>query len=163
MELMVAEEIPSSEAGTVAPVLVPLQTGVSLFLSGILYSVPLACFTGAILADFSYVRDPDVQWSNFSSWLLVFGIIFLGFAIMVSTVRFLSSLTRKRRLADWLFGLFILAAAVTGLFDNFVHSHDGWTSVWPIGLTLSVLATLFIFIAMLLKVALLSNTYIVEA
>ncbi len=153
----------SSGVGVVVPVLGPYQTDASFYLSSILYSVPLVCFTGAVIADVSYVRDSDIQWSNFSSWLLAFGIIFLGFAIVVSTIRFLSSLTRKRRLADWLFGLTILSAAVAGLFDNFVHSHDGWTSVWPTGLMLSAMAALFIFIAMLLKVALLSNTYLVEA
>jgi len=125
--------------------------------------VPLVCFTGAVFADISYVKNPDIQWSNFSSWLLAFGIVFLILAIVVSIIRFSISLGRKTKQSDWPFALFILAATVSGLFDNFVHSHDGWSSVWPIGIMLSAIATLFLFIGMLLKVSSLSNTYVVEA
>ena len=160
---MVAEKLSLSGNGASVPVEGFYRTGVSLYLSGVLYSVPLVCFTGAALADLTYVKAPNIQWSNFSAWLMAFGIFFLGLAIVVSIIRLLTSLARKRGPVDWLYSLFILAAAVVGLFDNFVHSHDGWTSVWPNGLMLSAIAALLIFIAMLLKLARLSSTYVMEA
>ena len=163
MKQMVAEKIPSPEVWATVPAPGLYQTGASLYLSSILYSVPFVCFTGAVLADFSYVKNPDTQWSNFSSWLLAFGIIFLILAIAVSIIRFSTSLGGKDKQSGWPFALFILAATVSGLFDNFVHSHDGWTSVWPIGLMLSAMSTFFLLIGVLLKVTALSNTYVVEA
>ena len=163
MTQVVVEEKSFSGSGASVPDLGFYRTGASLYLSGILYSVPLVCFTGAALADLTYVKAPNIQWSNFSAWLLAFGIFFLGLAIVASIIRFFVTVTRKRGPVDWLYSLTILAAAVVGLFDNFVHSHDGWTSVWPNGLMLSAIAALLIFIAMLLKLARLSNTYVVEA
>ena len=163
MAQVVVEKLSFSGNGASVPVQGLYRTGASLYVSGILYSVPLVCFGGAFLADLTYVKSPNIQWSNFSAWLLVFGLVFLGLAIGASIIRFLTSLTRKRGPVDWLYSLFILAAAVVGLFHNFVHSHDGWTSVWPNGLMLSAIAALLIFIAMLLKLARLSNTYVVEA
>jgi uncharacterized membrane protein len=163
MKQMVAEKIPSPEVWATVPAPGQCQTGASLYVSSILYSVPLVCFTGAVFADISYVKNPDIQWSNFSSWLLAFGIIFLILAIVVSIIRFSFSFGRKTKQSGWPYALFILAATVSGLFDNFVHGHDGWTSVWPMGLMLSAMAAFFLFIGLLLKVTSLSNTYVVEA
>ncbi len=34
---------------------------------------PIACFTGALLTDIAYASTANVQWVNFSAWLLAFG------------------------------------------------------------------------------------------
>ncbi len=140
----------------------PYQSGTSLYLSTTLLWVPLVCFVGALLADIAYVDNPDIQWSNFSAWLLAFGIMFLGVGIIVSILRYLVTIRRRRRPKSWLF-LLVLAAAIAGLFDNFIHSHDGWTSVWPVGLTLSALTVLLLLLALVVKLSSLSNTYVVDA
>jgi uncharacterized membrane protein len=139
------------------------QGGVTLYVSILLFSIPLVCFAGALLSDAAYVRDPNIQWSNFASWLLAFGILSLGLAIFASVIGLLISFGRKRGPAHWLFGLFVLVAAVTALFDNFVHSHDGWTSVWPAGLMLSATTFSLLAIGMLFRVFSLSKTFVVEA
>lgn len=159
----IENEISWRDSATAVPVPGPYLSGAWFYLSSLLYCVPLTCFAGAVLADLAYVQNPDIQWSNFSSWLLAFGAAFLAVAILVSIARFLVSLGRRRSSANWLFGLFVVASAVTALFDNFIHSHDGWTAVWPTGLILSAMALFFLVVATLLKVASLSNTYMVEA
>lgn len=146
-----------------APVLGSYQSGASLYRSSLLLLVPLVCFTGALLSDIAYVKDPETQWSNFSAWLLAFGMLFLGLAIIVNIIGFVATYRRRHRPPNWLSNLFVVAAAVTALFDNFIHSHDGWTSVWPTGLMLSAMATLFLFVGIMFKIRSLSNTYVVES
>ncbi len=163
MAQTVEREISWSEAAVAAPIPGPYRSGASLYLSSVIYVVPLVCFSGALLSDIAYVRDPNIQWSNFSSWLLAFGILFLGLAILVSITRFVVSLGRKRFSNDWLSGLFIVATSMAALFDNFIHSHDGWTSVWPVGLLLTGISVLLLMVAMLLKLASLKNIYVLEA
>jgi len=141
----------------------PYQSGASFFLGTMLLSVPIFCFGAALLTDISYVKSADIQWTNFSSWLLAYGMAFIILAILVSIIRYLMTRGRTRPITDWLFGLFLLAAAVTGLFDNFIHTHDGWTSVWPTGLTLTAVTVVLLVIAVLFKLASLSGTYVVDA
>jgi uncharacterized membrane protein len=97
-------------------------------------TVPL--FLGAVLSDYAYTSTYHVQWSNFSSWLIVGGLVF-GFAALAC------SLIDLRR-ADRRGGHFavslvlILAVCVLGVVNAFVHARDAWATM-PTGLILSVI------------------------
>ena len=163
MAQLVDEELSVVELEAVGALPEPYQSASSLYLLSILFSVPLVCFAGAVLTDWAYVNDPDIQWSNFSSWLLASGILFLGLSIAGSLLHYLLTMKRARRSSQWLFGVVLVAAFIVGLFDNFVHSHDGWTSVWPVGVSLSALTALLLVVALVVKLTSLTNSYLVDA
>ena len=125
--------------------------------------MPFVCFLGALIADVAYVKNQDFQWPIFASWLLAFGALLLGLGIVVNALRYALTMRRRRKAADWLSGLFVFGALITGLSDNLVHSRDGWTSVWPVGLTLSASTVLLLLIALIFKLSSLSKYYVGEA
>ena len=104
---------------------------------------PIACFTGALLTDLAYLNsEGQVQWANFSQWLLAFGVMMGAVAALLGLVDLLSTPRDARPTAAYFhFGGSALMLTL-GLFNNFVHARDGWTGVVPTGLTLSALTVL---------------------
>ena len=104
---------------------------------------PIACFTGALLTDLAYLNsDGQVQWANFSQWLLAFGELMGVIAALFGLIDMLLTPRAARPSAAYFnFGASALVL-VLGLFNNFVHARDGWTGVVPTGLTLSVLTVM---------------------
>ena len=47
-------------------------------IHALLVPVPVVCFTGALITDIVYSRSTDMQWANFSAWLLFVGIDVIG-------------------------------------------------------------------------------------
>lgn len=108
-----------------------------------LASVPLVCFAGALLTDIVYSQSPQMQWTNFSAWLITAGLVFALFATIVGAIDFFRS--ARSGLAILHVGL-VLAAYVVELFNIFVHSRDAYTSVVPTGLTLSAIAVAMLLV-----------------
>ena len=107
-----------------------------------LVSFPIACFTGALLTDIAYVQTTNVMWADFSAWLLAAG---MAGGVAAAIAGLLSLLTNHRGRTQrpvWPIVLGSLLVLVIGLLNNFVHSRDGWTSVMPAGLALSVVTVL---------------------
>ena len=111
-----------------------------------LVPVPVVCFSGALLTDITYSRSPDMQWTNFSAWLLAVGMAFAVLAALIALIDFLvrrpsRNTRRSYHFAGrtWLWIIGSIVVMILALFNNFVHSRDAWTSVVPTGLTLSVL------------------------
>ena len=42
-------------------------------IHNLLVPVPIVCFTGALVTDIVYSQTADMQWTNFSAWLLLVG------------------------------------------------------------------------------------------
>lgn len=106
-----------------------------------LVAVPAVCFIGAMLTDWTYTKSADMQWTNFSAWLLAFGELFCGLAL----VALLFDLTDRRLrgiAAARLYAVGLIVLFVLGLFNNFIHSRDAWTSVVPQGMILSVVTVI---------------------
>ncbi len=124
-----------------------------------LRSVPLhfsaACFLGTLLTDITYWQTAEMMWTNFSAWLLTFGLLFGGLAMLASLVDLFTGRLPVRGGLGWLYVVGNLAAFVVSLFNAFIHSRDAWTSVVPTGLTLSVVAVIMILINACLGWALL--------
>ena len=161
MAQLVEDDLPFTDVAVESVEIQNYESGVFFFLATLLFSIPVVCFVGALFTDISYVNDADIQWSNFSTWLLAAGIFFLGIAIAVYAVAYLLTRDRPRTGLSWIFGLVLIAAFITGLFDNFIHSHDGWTAVWPTGITLTIVTVILLVVAVAIKVASLSNRYMV--
>jgi uncharacterized membrane protein len=93
-------------------------------------------FLGAVLSDCAYTSTYHVQWSNFSSWLIVGGLLF-GFAALVCSLVDLRRADRRGgRFAVSL--VLILAICVLGFVNALVHARDAWATM-PTGLVLSVI------------------------
>lgn len=106
-------------------------------------AVPAVCFVGALLTDITYSRSPDMQWANFSAWLLAFAEFFGALALLVALVDLTHAGVRRIPAARWR-AAGLIVVLVLGLFNNFVHSRDAWTSVVPQGLIISVVTVLIL-------------------
>lgn len=110
-----------------------------LLLAG---TVPL--FLGVLLTDIAYFNTYQVQWKNFASWLLVGALVFCGLTALFALIGMIRVDGRTRQVVVYL--LLLLGAFVLGLINAFVHASDAWASM-PLGLVLSVVATLLVFAA----------------
>lgn len=100
-------------------------------------TVPL--FLGALFSDLAYFQSYQIQWANFSSWLIVGGLFFAGFALIFAIV----DLCRASRRAPGigLYALVLLATWIAGFLNALMHARDAWATM-PGGLILSVITTL---------------------
>ena len=102
---------------------------------GLLLAFPVALFTGAVATDIAYLRTAELQWTNFSAWLITIGMVFGGLALVLALLGLLWS----RRALRLLHAAALAIMCALGLINAFKHSQDGWSSVGAVGLTLSVL------------------------
>ena len=99
--------------------------------------VPVACFVGALLTDIAYAKSADIMWSNFSAWLLAAGLLVACLAAAAGVVDLIGDRRVRAQRRVWVYAAGTALVLVLALFDNLVHTHDGWTSVVPTGLTLT--------------------------
>jgi uncharacterized membrane protein len=109
-----------------------------------LLPIPIICFVGALLTDLAYVASAEMMWLDFSSWLLLAGLIGGGGVGALLIVELIRARDRRAFLAHF---LFLLAAWVVEVFNSFIHARDGWTAVVPTGLGLSIAATALALLA----------------
>jgi uncharacterized membrane protein len=107
-------------------------------IHAMLVPFPIACFTGALFTDLAYAGSAQVQWTNFSQWLLAFGTVFAGLAAVFGLLDYFLNPRRARpAIGVWHMVLNLLLFGIA-LVNNLVHARDGWTGVVPTGLTLSL-------------------------
>jgi uncharacterized membrane protein len=111
-----------------------------------LVSFPIACFVGTLLTDLAYWKTANVMWTNFSSWLLFAGLVMGALAAIAGLVDFLGNRSIRNITAAWVHFIGNAVVLVLALFNAFVHSRDGWTSVVPTGLVLSALTVLVLLV-----------------
>ena len=112
----------------------------------LLASPPATCFTGALITDIAYWQTANMQWANFSAWLLAAGLVVALFAGIVGLLDLLLD-ARVRALGfahEYAYGNVL--AWLIAIVNSFVHSRDAWTSVVPWGLILSALTVLILLI-----------------
>ncbi len=110
-------------------------------LHGLLLAWPVALFPAALLSDITYLNSAEIQWSNFSAWLITCALIGGGLVLLWALI----ALARAKGPARRQHGLYLLLLVlmwVCGLINAFQHSRDGWSSVGTIGLILSLLSSL---------------------
>ncbi|RRV14988.1 DUF2231 domain-containing protein [Pseudomonas saudiphocaensis] len=105
-------------------------------------TVPL--FLGALFSDIAYYRSYQIQWSNFSSWLIAGGLVFCGLALLFALVNLIGAERRTGR--PLLYFLLLLVAWIVGFINALEHAKDAWASM-PQSLVLSVIVTLLVCIA----------------
>lgn len=105
-------------------------------------TVPL--FLGALLSDIAYFRTYQIQWSNFSSWLIAGGLVFCGLALLFAVVNLIRADHKKGR--PLIYFLLLAATWVLGFINALEHAKDVWATM-PLGLVLSVIVTLLACVA----------------
>ncbi len=109
-----------------------------------LLAFSLPSFLAALVSDLAYWNTFQIQWSNFSSWLIAGGLLGSGFAMLwalVDLVRFRRSGSRR----PLIYFLALLAMFVVGFINELVHAKDAW-AVMPEGLYLSIVTVLLAFV-----------------
>lgn len=114
-------------------------------LHAILLAFPFPLFLGALLSDLAYRSTFQVQWSNFSSWLIAGALFAGGFALLWALVNLFRVEAAYRPRAIVYF-VVLLAMWVLGLINAFVHAKDAW-AIMPEALYLSVITTLLALVA----------------
>lgn len=98
-------------------------------------------FPAALASDITYLNSAQIQWTNFSAWLISGGLLGGGCALIWSIIAlFRRRGSAKSRLAivAVMLGLMVIA----GLINAFQHSRDGWSSVGTTGLILSIISSI---------------------
>jgi uncharacterized membrane protein len=124
------------------PVVVP-----RLFpLFRLVFGLAAACFVGALVTDIVYSQVPDMQWSNFSMWLITAGLVIALAAAIVGLVELAVGRPQRWFRTGWALPVGAAVASIVAVFNAFVHSRDAWESVVPTGLTLSVVTVLILLL-----------------
>jgi uncharacterized membrane protein len=105
---------------------------------------PIACFVGALLTDIAYSLSGEIMWADFSTWLITAGLIMGVLAAIAGLTDFLGNRLIRVQRSAWPHLLGNVLVLVISFFNALVHSRDGWTSVVPWGLTLSVIVVLIL-------------------
>lgn len=112
----------------------------------LLLPVPVVTFTGALLTDVIYTRSENLMWSNFSAWMILAGLV-VGFVAGIFLLIDYGRNAIGRTVPGWISLFFFLAAWIIEIFNMLIHNQDGWTSVVPSGIILSLVATILLWIA----------------
>ena len=113
----------------------------------LLLSFPVALFPAALVTDIAYLRTAQIQWTNFSAWLIAGALVFGGLVLAWSLVSLLIGWRGARRLPRLAYTVVLALMCLAGLLNAFKHSQDAWSSVGAFGLTLSILCTLLALVA----------------
>jgi uncharacterized membrane protein len=98
----------------------------------------------ALFTDAMYYSNSLMQWSNFSAWLILGGLVL---ALIAAIVLAIEMLLRRTGPVRWLdFGILAVAAALS-IVNEFIHTRDAWTTVVPSGITLSAIVTVLLLVA----------------
>lgn len=116
-------------------------------LHGILLGFPVALFTSAVVSDIAYLRSYEIQWTNFSAWLISGGLVFAGAVLAWALVALILHLGSPSRTSRLIYVAVVAAMWIVGLVNAFKHSQDGWSSVGAFGLTLSIITAALALIA----------------
>jgi uncharacterized membrane protein len=104
-----------------------------------LYAFAASALIGALATDLAYWRTADFIWVEMSDWLVTIGAVVGFVALLVGIVE---TIVRREARTTWVYGLFSLVGWALSVLNALVHTRDGWTSVVPLGLILSVLTVL---------------------
>lgn len=110
-------------------------------------SFPTACFTGALLTDLAYWGTANMQWANFSAWLLAFGLLMAGLSVLAGVVDALTGYRIHGKRPAFVHVLGFVLAILMALLNSFIHARDAWVSVVPEGLLLSVATVILMCVA----------------
>jgi uncharacterized membrane protein len=112
-----------------------------------LMTFPAACFLLTLIFDIAYAKSANMMWESTSIWLLTVGLIAGAVFVVVGLVEAFG----LGRWPTMILRIGYAVALILSIFNAFIHSRDGYTSVVPTGLTLSVLVALVLVVTWILN------------
>ena len=116
-------------------------------LHAILLAFPVALYPSALLSDITYLNTAEIQWSNFSSWLIAGADFFAGLVLAWSIIGLFAGRAKHARGGGTLYLGVVAVMFAAGVLNAFQHARDGWHSVGTLGLVLSIACTVLAFVA----------------
>jgi uncharacterized membrane protein len=110
----------------------------------LLAPIPFVCFLGTLITDIVYARTAEMQWANFSMWMLTVGLLVSVLVAVAGLIDFVANRGLRRRRATWIHGAGDAVALLLAIINAFVHTRDAYTSVVPEGLILSALVVIIL-------------------
>ncbi|MGI4875970.1 MAG: DUF2231 domain-containing protein [Janthinobacterium lividum] len=117
----------------------------------LVFGFAAACFVGALATDIVYADGAEMQWSNFSMWLITAGLVVAAIAAVVGIVELFTSRPGRWLSTGWPLPVGAAAASIVALFNAFVHSRDAYQSVVPTGITLSIVTVVILVLIPILE------------
>lgn len=111
-----------------------------------LVPIPIVCFVGTFFGDLVYWRTANMMWANFSAWMLTVGLFVSIFVVIAGVTDFFGDRRVRALRSAWVHGIGNGVVLVLSILNAFVHSRDAYTSVVPLGLTLSTLVVLILLV-----------------
>ena len=143
---MIRDRRPHSQPAHSQPVARNVEGPMIGSLQALLLAFPVALFPAALVSDIAYLNTAEMQWSNFSAWLLAGGELFCGLLLLGAFVTLVQSGRSGYGGRAVLYFIVVLLFAV-GLVNSFQHSRDAWWSVDTLGLVLSIAGALLALVA----------------
>lgn len=109
-------------------------------LHALILAFPIALFSGALVSDITYLNSAVMQWSNFSAWLITFGMVFGSIALIWTIVALFRGRRAGYRGRPVAYLALLVVMWIAGLINAFHHSRDAWGSVGTVGLLLSIVS-----------------------
>ena len=113
-------------------------------IHAILLAFPFPLFLAALISDLAYWGTFQIQWTNFSSWLIAGGLLGGGFATLWALVDLFR--LRGTRLRPLAYFVVLAVMWILGFINALVHAKDAWATM-PEGLYLSAITTLLALVA----------------
>lgn len=113
----------------------------------ILLGFTTAYFTAALVTDITYRNTAQIQWSNFSSWLIAGALFFGAFVVLYAIIDLIRVSASSRRGRPLIYLIVLVVMWVLGLINAFLHARDAWYSVTMVSLILSIITALLALVA----------------
>ena len=120
-------------------------------MHAVLATAALPLFVDALLSDWAYHSSYQLQWLNFSSWLMAGGLLLAGVALLWAAAALLFARGPRHRHGP-VYLLLLGATLLLGFYNALVHARDGWATM-PTGLALSAVVLVLAAAASMLGLA----------
>jgi uncharacterized membrane protein len=106
--------------------------------------VPTTCFVGGLLTDLAYCKTAEMQWTNFSAWLITAGVVLGWLSCILGIVDLVGRRYATAPVPGWAYAIGIGVVMIVATFNMLIHTRDAWTSVMPWGLALSAITVVLL-------------------
>lgn len=115
-------------------------------IHAMLVPFPIVCFTLVLVSDITYWRTSNLMWHDFSSWLLLAGLIVGALAALAGAVDFIARREVRAQKPAWPHAIGNVVVMIIAVVNSLVHAGDGWTAIVPWGLILSAATVLLLLV-----------------
>jgi uncharacterized membrane protein len=115
-------------------------------LYAMLVPIPIVCFVATLVTDIVYWQTAAMLWADMSAWLLLVGLIVSLVAAPVGMIDFFGDPRIRELRPAWIHGIGYVTAIILSIFNCMIHTRDAYTSVVPVGLTLSALVVVILMV-----------------